>query len=983
MGKSSLMHRTSVRLRDAGIIAILLDLTGVGANLSAEQWYFGLLAEIGKQVALKSQLESYWNSNSQHGPLYKFVHALTDIILESVEAQITIFIDEIDFIRGLKNFSTDEFFAAIRQCFNGRASDPRLRRLTFCLLGVATPADLIRDVNTTPFNIGVQIELADFTDSEAETLRARLDTDPLLAKKKLDRILHWTGGHPYLTQKLCVSMAEHPGSGPELVDKFCHEMFLATGVRRKEDNLIFVHNTLRNGREDAYPVLLMYRKVLSNQRVPNDPSDPVVALLRLAGVVRVKNGRLVVRNVIYAKVFDKSWVTENMPDAALRIERRAYFRALLQTGTIALVIVVAIAFFAVEAFLQKDLAQRNEITAKNYLYVADMNLAQEAYNNIDTTAVNDLLTTHEHDPNCTSFDWDWLNSKVNGGRYSTLTSPVEAHCASFSPDGSIFVEGLFDGTIEIWKRPFNQQKPVIVPTNANDLIESLAFCGKSKELVLLTYTGKIFVMDTRSWQITDQWNVSQDKAHPHPLCTHVAVSSDGSLIAVSGVFGVRTFGRTRFPIHTYPTDLPTGAGSVAISHDGHALAMDSGSGKVLVINLTTGKSLPLQSGHGSNFSIAFSPNDETIATGSSDGFCGLWDSKSGVSLQTMQHNGDVHSVAFSPDGQRLYTGSSDDSVHEWDANTGAQLDLFVGHSGAVSSVCASPDNRLMASVSGPQTIFRLTSSTTSTTLKIVDGDPTHSPDPPSTFVFSNNGDSIASADIPGHVIVWSAVTGARVHYLTFTGSGAQSKAIPPSAYSYPGGRVTFLDNDNYLLVGTVGKALSVYDIGQPKITTLARTTALQVDAPYLASPDGRFLVASYLSADRLELWDIKAEKLLLSQPTSTLCRLIAISRDGSRIAILVGTTVVVYDTKTLQPIGPTLQLAKGLEPAGAFSADGNDLLVGTDTGPINCWNLATGRLTIVIPGESPLAAMWFQPDGKMMRWITLDNVVHTWRSTSE
>ena len=48
--------------------------------------------------------------------------------------------------------------------------DPDLHRITFCLLGVATPSDLIRDTRTTPFNIGRRIELSDFTEDEAAPL---------------------------------------------------------------------------------------------------------------------------------------------------------------------------------------------------------------------------------------------------------------------------------------------------------------------------------------------------------------------------------------------------------------------------------------------------------------------------------------------------------------------------------------------------------------------------------------------------------------------------------------------------------------------------------------------------------------------------------------------------------------------------------------------------------------------------------------------
>jgi len=68
--------------------------------------------------------------------------ALREVVLRSCTGAVAIFIDEIEAVRRL-SFSTDEFFAAIRECYNRRATDPVFERLAFCLLGVATPADLI------------------------------------------------------------------------------------------------------------------------------------------------------------------------------------------------------------------------------------------------------------------------------------------------------------------------------------------------------------------------------------------------------------------------------------------------------------------------------------------------------------------------------------------------------------------------------------------------------------------------------------------------------------------------------------------------------------------------------------------------------------------------------------------------------------------------------------------------------------------------
>src|SRR5438093_4059203 len=57
MGKSSLMVRTALRLREDGARVAVLDLTAVGQNMTAEQWYLGLLATIGRQLDLEDELE--------------------------------------------------------------------------------------------------------------------------------------------------------------------------------------------------------------------------------------------------------------------------------------------------------------------------------------------------------------------------------------------------------------------------------------------------------------------------------------------------------------------------------------------------------------------------------------------------------------------------------------------------------------------------------------------------------------------------------------------------------------------------------------------------------------------------------------------------------------------------------------------------------------------------------------------------------------
>jgi hypothetical protein len=129
MGKSSLMVRTASRLRDEGAGVVVLDLTAIGLNLTAEQWYEGLLTQIGQQLNLEGELEEFWDGHTGLGPLQRWMQALMRVVLPRYPGRVEIFIDEIDAVRSLP-FSTDEFFAGLREFYNRRTEDPELERLS-------------------------------------------------------------------------------------------------------------------------------------------------------------------------------------------------------------------------------------------------------------------------------------------------------------------------------------------------------------------------------------------------------------------------------------------------------------------------------------------------------------------------------------------------------------------------------------------------------------------------------------------------------------------------------------------------------------------------------------------------------------------------------------------------------------------------------------------------------------------------------------
>ncbi|OUC14608.1 MAG: hypothetical protein B0A82_11400, partial [Alkalinema sp. CACIAM 70d] len=214
MGKSSLRVRVMQRLQAEGVACAAIDITAIGSQSpNLEQWYAGVARQILAGLGLTGQLplRSWWKEREYLPPVDR-LGALIEWLLGALPGKIAIFVDEIDSVLSLQ-FPIDDFFAFIRACYNLRVDRPEYERITFALFGVATPGELIRDKTRTPFNIGRAIEVAGFTAGEVAPLAAGLGPR---GAEMLAEILEWTGGQPFLTQRVCrLVAAEIPPSPSE------------------------------------------------------------------------------------------------------------------------------------------------------------------------------------------------------------------------------------------------------------------------------------------------------------------------------------------------------------------------------------------------------------------------------------------------------------------------------------------------------------------------------------------------------------------------------------------------------------------------------------------------------------------------------------------------------------------------------------------------------------------------------------------------
>ncbi|WP_424103039.1 CHAT domain-containing protein [Moorena producens] len=204
MGKSSLRVRTMKRLQNQGVACASIDITELGTQqVTPEKWYGGLTKTLINRFGLQDKLSfrSWLNEHKDIPPVQLFREFIEEVLLIQIAERIVIFIDEIDSV--LQLAFKDDFFALIRACYNKRAENSAYNRISFVLLGVATPGDLIADKDRTPFNIGRAVELHGFQLHEVEPLVRGLEGHVSNPQAVIEEIVKWTGGQPFLTQKLC------------------------------------------------------------------------------------------------------------------------------------------------------------------------------------------------------------------------------------------------------------------------------------------------------------------------------------------------------------------------------------------------------------------------------------------------------------------------------------------------------------------------------------------------------------------------------------------------------------------------------------------------------------------------------------------------------------------------------------------------------------------------------------------------------------
>jgi WD40 repeat protein len=975
MGKSSLLVRTKYRLEHIGFRCAVIDMTCIGSEfVTPEQWYKGLAYGLWMGFDLTEQfnLKQWWQQQDL-APSQRLSLFISEVLLTYFPTEsLLVFIDEIDSVLSLP-FVIDDFFALIRFCYNQRSLNPAFNRISFALFGVTTPSDLVRDKSKTPFNIGRAIELQGFQFHEAQSLAQTLEGRISNPQTLLREILNWTGGQPFLTQKLCqlVLRAIEASSSPTLIippgtEAFWIDNLVQAGIlyqweaQDEPEHLRTIRDRLLHNEQRAGRLLSLYQQVLLGNRawdegngkhlatysdpatpVPVDDSREQIELL-LSGLVVRHQGSLRVKNRIYQHIFDLTWIHHQL--TALR----PYAQSL-------------------NAWIKSDQQDTSRLLRGQTLLDAQSWCQGKSLSDIDYQflAASQKLERQEAQQALEAARLREVEARLTSEKRSVRRQRLWLGVVSFK---LVLVSILGVLSFKQYQQAaINEVKAIAKASEtfyaANQGLDALTTALEANQKLKAIHIAdgtsiaqaKNQVAKALRQAIYNASEVNRMSGHQSAVLAVAISPNDQRIASASEDRTIRLWQRNGEFIKTLYGHSDR-VGAVTFSPDSRLLASASDDRTIILWN-QDGEKLHRLIGHTNKvLSVAFSPEGQTLASASQDGTVKLW-SVDGALLTTLTgHQEAVRDVTFSPNGQLIATASDDQTVKLWE-RSGTLIATLNGHRDRVKTVAFSPNSYVLISGSEDNTLKiwnfdgKLLRTLTGHQAGVYD------------LTLSPYGEIIASASRDSTIKLWN-----RDGVLLATLKG-HDKPVQSVTFSRDGRTIASASDDETIRLWTVNNIFLTPLVGHE-----AAVTAVAFN-----SSDRTVITAS---EDRtLRVWNRNGAQLRSIKGHSAGISDLAISPDGSILASASRDKTV----KLWNREGKLLEVFSDHQSpvlALNFSPNGQEIVSSSENSIIKLWQKNSRLVRTLVGHVGSVSDVAFSPLERLLASVSRDGAIRLWRTNA-
>jgi WD40 repeat protein len=951
MGKSSLQVQVMRRLQQQGIVCVALDISA--GDAAREQWYAGIIDRIASGLNLTNfDIDRWWQNNHNIPFSQRFSKFIAEVLLKEISQDIVIFIDEIDGTISL-NFNTDDFFAAIRECYNRRADNAAYRRLTFVLLGVSTPSDLIVDKQRTPFNIGKAIDLTGFRLEESQPLAQGLESigNPQVM---MEAVLKWTGGQPFLTQKVCklIQTLAHLYSLPIpnipiFVESLVRQNIIENWEGKDDpEHLRTIRDRLIYGEQRHTERLLdLYRSILQAGEIDSDDSIEQTKL-RLTGLVVKRDRKLRVYNQVYQQVFNLTWVEKELT------KLRPY-QELVKLRPYA---------DAIDSWVASSQRDESRLLRGNALkdaldWARDRHLTDEDNRFLRASQEFDrreIQLTLDAKSQADAILAAARNRAVQISRGISVVLLIATGTLAFF----LYREILLSRSriVESELNVANSASKALLASNdrLGALLASIKTSRKLRETKVSSVMDREIMSNVQP-PFLEVEEVNRLESHSSELRA-VSYSPNGEMIAsASSDKTIKLWRRDGTLIKTLTTHGST-VSSISFSPDGKTIASSSRD-KTVKLWKSDGTLIKSLVGSDGIRTVKFSPDGKLIVAGSSDGKAILWRSD-GTFLKTWQsHKSPVYGVTFSPNSQSIASVGGDDKVKLWNSN-GTLLKSFNSPgSPQIYGVNFSPDGKIIAWTSNNNVILAKLDGTILKTLK------GHTA-AVRAISFSNDGEEIASASDDKTVKIWNR-DGTLTHTLIGHTGSVRAVNFSPVRGASPG--------ENGLTLASASEDNTIR-IWHPNPIVLKILPHPGIVGKVSISPDDKIVATA--SEGMITLWNLKGEKLkTLVHPR---IRSLSLSADGLNI-VSGGADGIIKLWRSDGTFVKDLIGHRGSITDLKFSPDNRTIASASEDRTIKLWDRSGMLLRTLTGHTSAVNSVDFNPDRKTIASASDDSTIKLWK----
>jgi hypothetical protein len=213
MGKTMLINQVLSRISKAGFrtVNLSLELADRRTHLTdLDRFLRWLCLNLSRELGLPNRLEDYWDEAGM-GSKVSCTTYVEEYLLGQNDSPLVVGLDNVDLLFPHPEVYED-FFGLLRSWYEKARSRQSWKKLRL-VISHATDVYIRLNINQSPFNVGLPIELPEFTPEQAQQLAQHYGlhwtTTTQAGSSELFLLMQLVGGHPYLLEQAFSHLRGH------------------------------------------------------------------------------------------------------------------------------------------------------------------------------------------------------------------------------------------------------------------------------------------------------------------------------------------------------------------------------------------------------------------------------------------------------------------------------------------------------------------------------------------------------------------------------------------------------------------------------------------------------------------------------------------------------------------------------------------------------------------------------------------------------